>query len=466
MSLEITESETALEKKALSVISRYNMISQGDSVLSGLSGGADSSALLAFLCWLRDKMGITVYAAHINHELRGDEALRDENFSHELCVRYNVPFFVLHENVASIAAQSGETVEEAGRRVRYEFFAKTAARYNAKIATAHTLSDSMETFLFNFVRGTGLRGLCGIPPVRGRIIRPLIECERTDTEDYCKKCGIIYVNDSTNFSHEYSRNKIRLDVIPKLREINVSVGKSTLRLLNSLREDEECLLKMTDARLEAAKVADGVYNAEKLISGDCPNAVLKRCVAVAAQNFTGVSQEAVHICAIADNLRAGHGKIEIRGGCYACVSGGKLIFSRPLAKAVQTFCEPLCVKRYNNGKFIIEISLVPLEKLKNLKNINKQYFKNALDCDKIIRSAVLRSRLPGDKIKPAGRNLTKTLKKLFNEAHILPGDRDSVPVAADSKGVLWVYGFGPDERCKITMQTKHAFLFSVKNLEG
>ena len=164
-----------------------------------------------------------------------------------------VELFVLHADVKEQAEASGETVEEAGRRVRYSFFEQKSKELDAAVATAHTLSDSIETQLMNFARGTGLRGLCGIPPVRGDIIRPLIRCTRRDTEEYCQYNGIKYVNDSTNFSREYTRNRVRLDVVPKLYEINPAFDKAAARLITMLEDDEKCLEAAAEKRLENAR---------------------------------------------------------------------------------------------------------------------------------------------------------------------------------------------------------------------
>ena len=174
------------------------MLTPNDSVLAALSGGADSVLMLRLLCRYRDQFGLEIRAAHVNHRLRGDESNRDEEFCKKLCDELSVPLFVKHENIAETAKQSGEGIEECGRRVRYDFFNDCAK--GAKIATAHNLDDRMETFVMNTIRGTSLNGLCSISPVRDNIIRPLIECTKSDIVAYCERMGYEYVTDSTNLS--------------------------------------------------------------------------------------------------------------------------------------------------------------------------------------------------------------------------------------------------------------------------
>lgn len=456
-----SKSKPQLPKKALETVKRYNML-DCKAVIAGVSGGADSMALLKFLCSLREKTGIKVYAAHINHCLRGEEATRDENFVREWCRKNNVELFVLKKDVKALAAQNGQTVEEAGRSVRYGFFDEKANELNAKIATAHTLSDSIETQIFNLARGTGLHGLCGIPPVRGRIIRPLLRCTRRDTEEYCAFNGIKYVNDSTNFSRDYTRNRIRLDIVPKLYGLNPAFDRAETRFMSAIEEDEEFLESEARKALDDAFEKPGTYFLEKL--SKCHPAVLKRCIAFAARQFDGTAQEAVHINAVTRIVLDGTGKTEIKGGCFAEALSGRLVFSRPTEKKDKnnTFLFPFKEGTYKNGIFSVAISKISE---KNLKNFSKQYLNNTIDCDKIKDNAVIRVRNKGDEISLAGRNVTKTLKKLYNEAKIPVEERAFLPVAVDDEGVFWVGKFGSAERCRVTEGTKNAVLLEINYLE-
>ncbi len=243
--------------RAAETVERYDMLPRGSAVLAAFSGGADSSALLHFLCSVRGKRGLRVFAAHVNHGLRGAEADRDEAFVRGVCRAWGVPLFAARVNVRAEAEKTGESEELCGRRLRYAFFEKTAAALGARIATAHTLSDCVETILFNLARGTGLSGLCGIPPVRGNIVRPLIETTRAEVEAYCRENGLDFVTDSTNFSRVYGRNRVRLDVVPALRTINPSLEKAVLREIRLFAADEAFLRGETEKLLARAAVPDG-----------------------------------------------------------------------------------------------------------------------------------------------------------------------------------------------------------------
>lgn len=449
--------------RATETVARFDMLREGDAVLAGVSGGADSMALLHFLCALRP--GVRVFAAHINHGLRGEEALRDENFVRSACEAWGVELFVQRADVRAQAEQTGETVEEAGRRVRYAFFEQTADRLGAKIATAHTLSDSIETVLLNFARGTGLKGLCGIPPRRGRIIRPLIETSRSEVEAYCAENAISYINDSTNFSREFSRNRIRLDAVPVLYSLNPAFDRAAQRAMRSLREDEELLRSLTADWLNKARIQIGCYSLAAL--RQVPQGLEGRVVSMAAEEAAGVPQEAVHIERMCAILADGRGCVQIHGGCLARVAGGNLRIGKAEKPAETVFEEtPFVAGMYRNPGFCMETAFLTKNEFENLKNINKQYLKFVFDCDRIKGKAVIRSRRPGDSYHPAGRGVTKTLKKLLNEAAVPPEARAFLPVISDQAGILWVYGFGPDERCRVTAQTKNFAYMKTTDVGG
>ena len=194
--------------KVAKTIEKYNMIKKSERILVGLSGGADSVSLL--LC-LRE-LGYDISACHINHQLRGDESLRDENFCIKLCRDLDIPIDVHRINVKEYCKMNSTSLEDGARKLRYNIFSNAETE---KIATAHTLSDCFETLLFNIVRGTGLKGLCSIPPVRDNIIRPLIDCTREDILEFLKKHNQSFVTDSTNLETEFTRNKVLVSIFLK-----------------------------------------------------------------------------------------------------------------------------------------------------------------------------------------------------------------------------------------------------------
>lgn len=226
----------------------------GVSVCCALSGGADSVCLLYCLLALREKFDLQLSAVHIQHNLRGEESLRDEDFCQKLCEKTGVPLTIIPVDVKSRAAEQKPSTETAARECRYAAFETIPCDH---IATAHTASDQLETVLFRMARGTGLKGLCGIPPVRGRFIRPLLNVTREEILAYLHEHTVSYVTDSTNLSDDYSRNFIRHTIVPPLLELNAGTLQNTVRMTASLREDAAFLQDAADAAYAQALQEDG-----------------------------------------------------------------------------------------------------------------------------------------------------------------------------------------------------------------
>ena len=224
----------SMEKKILNFIEKYHMLQKEDKVIAGISGGADSICLLFVLLRLKEKIGFDVIAVHVNHGLRGESAKRDERFTETFCREWNIPCIVYHENVKEIAVQKKLSVEEAGRLVRRKAFEEVRVRYGGtKIALAHHQNDNAETMLLNLARGTGIRGLSGIRPVNGYMIRPLLGINRKEIEYYLKEHQLSYCEDETNAGDEYTRNRIRHQILPMLEE---QVNRQAVRHMNETME--------------------------------------------------------------------------------------------------------------------------------------------------------------------------------------------------------------------------------------
>lgn len=255
-------------------VRKFKMTGDFTNVAVALSGGADSVSLLCSLSESADSLGITLYACHLNHGLRGEESDRDEEFCKLLCQKLQIPIYTKRINVRTLQNKH-EGIENAARRARYAFFREIHESTGAVIATAHTASDNAETVLLNLTRGTGLRGLCGIPPRRDFIIRPLLNIMREDVERYLETLGQDFVTDRTNLSTDYTRNKIRLNVIPRLEEINPAFAGAVTRMCEAAREDCEFLEELAARALTEAESGRG-YDAAKIHA--LPEAVKSRVV--------------------------------------------------------------------------------------------------------------------------------------------------------------------------------------------
>ena len=406
-------------------------------ILVGLSGGADSSALLLMLRAYSEQSGAKIYAAHINHGIRGNEADRDERFCREFADSLGIEFFSISLDIPKMAMESGESIESEARRARYDFFSKIMLEKSIPIlATAHNADDNLETVIFNLSRGTGLSGLCGIPTTRpmenGIVIRPILSMEKKDIVAFCNEHGINYVTDSTNADNDYTRNKIRNQIIPLLREINSGVVKNASRATDALREDSIYLQSTTD------EFIDGL--AEKhAISTDlicsAPSAIINRAlIDIYADISGGETLEAVHIAAIRELAKKGvtHSSISLPKDIDAVIENQAVCFIKE-KKAVEQvdFNIALCdgQNTADEAKIDVFVNIEPYS-----KNIYKKSTLLCIESAKIKGSLIARSRLPGDKILSGG--VHKSLKKLFNEKKIPLELRARIPIICDDDGIL------------------------------
>lgn len=420
-------------KKVLAAIEDYGMLEKGSTVTVALSGGADSVALLYCLLELKKQFSLNIRAAHLNHNLRGDESLRDANFVADLCKKLNVDLSLKSADVSSVAKEKGESVELAARRVRYDFLNEVSG---GVIATAHTASDSFETMLFNLSRGTAIKGLSGIPPKRDNLIRPLIYCTRADVEEYCKQNNISFVTDSSNLSDNYTRNKIRHNVVPVLKEINPAADIAALRTAKTLREDNEFL--ESTAQLAFEKCVNDKRIDLNVLSNYHP-AIAKRVI---KQFYEGLFSAMLDNTAIETLYK------------FCCSGTGQIVLPQRITLRVKNgFLEILTDNKCN---VTYEVKLEKQEKINNL------LLKNAFDYDKIVGDAIVRTRCEGDKIRLANRGITKSLKKIFCEEKVPNELRERLPVIADDKGIIWVYGVGISERVKVDDNTKNVIVVKVR----
>lgn len=437
-------------------IEENNMLSSGDTVVCGLSGGADSVCLLLVLNELSRRLQITVEAIHVNHSLRGAESDRDEEFCRCLCEKLDIPFSAERVDVNVFAREHSLSCEEAARKLRYELF--SACSQGKKIATAHNANDNLETIILNLTRGSGLKGLTGIPPVRGNIIRPILEVSRSEIEEYLKSQNQEFVTDSTNLTEDYTRNKIRHRVIPLLEEINSSVIKTTVRSSETLRDENSFI---TDSVREATKKCrsgnsfTGLEKYHKVIR--------RRCIAeLLSENGFPYSNERLTKC---DRILCSGGKLNIHGSYYF-ISDGKtagitVIDHNRLNTEIS---KELIVGE--NGIFpdsILSCRIVNCDNLRKIKKVHKNLTFYYLDYDKISGRAILRNRRYGDKIQLCGRNFTSSVKKLINEK--VPAEhRSTLHFIEDEKGTIFAEAIGIADRVKPAEGTVRLLEITIKRI--
>ena len=395
--------------RLLSALRRYDMLQRGDTVICAVSGGADSMALLFALYLLRDKLSIQVQAAHFNHNLRGAESDEDEAFVRDFCKHYDIPLFVGSAQV--VTGEKG--LEAAARDARYAFFHSL----EGKIATAHTADDNAETVVMRLVRGTGLKGLGGICPVRGNIIRPLLNITRQEILSFLEEYHIAYRQDSSNAADDFLRNRLRHHVMPLLAQENPRLAENLSAMAQRLREDADTLSAMAQPETNV----DTLRAMSPAIRSRCLEQFLKT---------SGVKEpEAQHI-ALAESLvfsdnpsATGH----FPGEITICRQYGSLV-KAPTESTFQPVILP-CPGSIQVGRWQIVCQEA------------NEIINDAHTCTVQTESPILiRPRQPGDTIRLPGG--TKSLKKLFIDRKIPASERNHIPILVDSLGILAVGGIG------------------------
>lgn len=420
----------SIKEKMLSLADGYGMFGQGEKVLLGLSGGADSVTLLHLLL----DCGVSLSAAHVNHMIRGEEADRDENFCRQLCERLGVPFYSVKIDIPSIAEKRKTGLEETARDERYAYFERLADEIGAdRIVVAHNADDNRETVLFNLTRGCGLNGLCGIQPVRGRIIRPLLECTKTEIIGYCLENGFEYVTDSTNSDTEYTRNLLRHRVIPVLRQINTCSDKNFIVSMRHLRSDSDYL----EAEAKKFSLGNGRNTLKNL-----PDPILSR-VLLSDLREDGLRPESGHIERLVSFLRSD----EVNFSLF--LPGGKVSVNRDLIKT-EKYCEPAVERpeipfetgftEISDSEAVILTESGNFEALfQNFKNVYILSTRISLNSGIISHSLSVRGRRNGDTIRYG--NMTRKLKKLFNGKKLLIDERKSLPLFTADGKIFLMPGF-------------------------
>lgn len=449
-------------ENVLNTIEKYNMLSAGDRVVVGVSGGPDSIALLHVLYTIKDRYNLYIHAAHLNHMLRGEEADRDTKYVEDFCRKLNIPCTVKYVDINELSQKEGFSHEEAGRKARYELFLETAKKNGAgKIALAHNMNDQAETVLMRIMRGTGLDGLCGIKPVRdGLFIRPFLFTLRDDIEKYCEDNNLMPRIDSTNLEPVYHRNRIRLELIPYIKKDyshNIETLLSTMAEL--LREDNEFINEYVESVYnELANEKQGGVSIDIMALKNLNNGVKKRIIRKAIDrvkgDLNGIESKHVElIISITDNGTTG-AAVELPGNVKARISYNLLNIMMPTGETNVKFNYPMYIPGttmiYETGD-ILNTEVLEAGSTDYLDN---KKFVKYFDYGKIKYNLNLRTRQEGDFIVPIGMKGRKKLKELFIDNKIPREQRDNIPLVATGNEIIWVIGHKISEHYKITGDTK------------
>lgn len=447
---------------------QYAMVSPGDRLVVGLSGGADSVCLLHMLCSLAERLGINhtdIIAVHVHHGLRGQEADRDAEFSKNLCDTLGVGFELYKTDINKYAEENGLTVEEAGRKYRYACFEECCIKYECnRIAVAHNKNDLAETVIFHMLRGSGIRGMRGILPVRDTIIRPLLDMDRSRIVAYLSEVGMTYCEDATNASCDYDRNKIRHVILPAMEHINTGF----LTHICNLAKDADAYYTLTDKLSEQAydvcvtelknKYSISIVALEKLERLIQRNICYKVITNLAgsAKDITSQHVDALlHLC----SLQSGS-EICLPYALIARKSYDAIIVQKSKDYHVEDDCfvpqEIFVPGVYDMTDWgTIKISLVKRE---NIEEISKNQYTKMFDYDKIYGSLCLRRPEEGDFISVNAAGNTKKLSRLFIDCKIDRQKRSCWPVIACEASVVWVVGLRESYQYRVESQTQNVLV--------
>lgn len=443
-------------------IDDYKLLQRRDKILLAYSGGADSTALLHLLLSLRQEWALELFLAHFNHKLRS-RAEEDEKFARLVADRHRLPLFVGSEDVRSYARVERMNIEEAGRRLRYDFLKRTAFELGgAKIATGHTMTDQAETFLIRLLRGSGLRGLAGIyPTLEGKIIRPLIQVERREAEAFLKERSIEFCVDESNFDRRYLRNRIRHELLPFLEEnFEPRIVPHLSRLASIIQDEEDLLEKMTREAWPKAVVEKNSQLALDLKSlSSLPHALARRVVRDFILKLRGSLRD-VSFHDVESLLNLGEGKEHpLKRGLILRRDKGTIFLK---AKTV-----PVKYEHSWKGEEPLEIEEVSLKfegkKIKKDVSLPLDYDDRGrafLDFGKLDFPLLVRNRREGDRYQPLGAPGRQKVKEIMRAKGIALSERGRVPVFLSAGRIVWILGLPVSEKFKVDSQT--AVIFEIR----
>lgn len=458
-------------EKVLSTINKYNLIENGDKIVLGLSGGPDSVCLLHILYRLKEKLDIEVYAAHLNHQIRGIEAQKDALYITQLCENLGVTSFVKSIDVPKYCKENGLSVEEGARKLRYEMFEEIKQKTKSnKIAIGHNLNDQAETILMRIMRGTGLQGLRGIEYIRdNNIIRPILDIDRKDIEAYCEEYELNPRIDHTNLETIYTRNKIRLELIPYMKDnFNPNVIESIVRMSNSLKTDSDYIQEESEIKFkEVSNLQEDACEIDIQKYSELHDAIKVRVLRKGIKHILGdtnfVDQKHIEdIMQLEDNKKIDK-MITLPRGIFAYRRKNTiLLINKEIVNETIEFCYNLPSNGFIKVKelnLVLETQTMNIDRYKSMKLDKKS---KGFDFDKVKGGIVVRSRKEGDKIKLSAGS--KKIKDLFIDLKIPREERCNVPIIVDEQGILCVGDYKNSENYKIDNSTKEVLKITFKKI--
>jgi tRNA(Ile)-lysidine synthase len=459
-------------------IAENTLIERGDRVLAAVSGGQDSTCLLFVLVSLRASLGFELEAAHFDHGLRGKRAARVERrFVAGLCESLDVPLHTGEGDIRAFASKSKRSTEDAARELRYRFLARVASQRGCSIvATGHTKDDQAETVLLHLIRGSGLRGLSGMGaaspvPVRTkgaqglRLARPLLQLTRKDTASYCQRAGIEPIDDSTNRSRQYARNRVRHELLPALREHNPRIEEALVRLADSASEDDAALEALGEALITEH---DGAFAIRRQALVATPRAVCARAVRVAfgraAGGEGGSELSRKHVDAVLRATESTGASIDVPRDVVIEVQRSFVLFRRrgSTPRALPGRTARLDVPgSVQLGEWRFDTQAVMPPRRSQLGRNGSEVYLDLEACGKQLS---VRRRKNGDRFQPLGMTREKKLQDFFVDAHVPRGDRDATPLVCANGRIAWIVGHRPADWAKVRPGTGQAIRVTAERL--
>ena len=469
------DKQKRLLEKVYNTIRKYDLVEAGEGIVTGVSGGPDSVCLLHVLHSLVHQLDIRIFAVHINHMLRGDESLQDEEYVGELCRKLDIPLFVSKQDVKGFSERMGISLEEAGRDIRYSLFEKFAAETGAsKIAVAHNKNDQAETVLMNMIRGSGLDGLKGMDYKSGKVIRPLLDTKREDIEFYCEMHSLSPRTDRSNLEEVYTRNRIRLNLIPGIdRLFDINTVDILSRMASVLKADHDFIEKSSLEQFDkfARHGEDGTVSIHiRDILGIHPalaGRVLRHAIKLVKGNLKGI--ESVHIESIMNLCLSGRTglRVVLPQGITAARSYELLrIGNKEEAKSHTSYDIPVNIPGITRIEELGSSVEASIQKSPDIivdcSNIRYNSLVQYFDYDKLKSGINIRNRRDGDIFKPLKSTGTKKLKEYFIDKKVPRDERDGIPLIASAREIVWIIGHKTSDKFKVTENTKTVLKMEYK----